>query len=166
MRDVSTMRAARVARFFCRREPRAEGREPRPGIIRPARSFPVAMRKLGSLLLTLAFVGLVPALAAAELSMPESCCTSSDAGMSAGVACCEMVSCSMSPRPDPVRAPNHRGTTPDTQKLPQPQAVTLPVAVVADATAATCLDARPELVDPSPPPTTSERLAVISWYLI
>jgi hypothetical protein len=124
------------------------------------------MRKLWSLLLTLTFVGLVPALAAAELSMPESCCSPSDAGMSAGVACCEMVSCSMSPRPDPVRAPNHRGTTPDAQKLPQPQPVVLAMVSVADATAAVSFDRLPDLVDPSPPPTTSERLAVISWYLI
>jgi hypothetical protein len=126
------------------------------------------MRRLVSVILTLAFVSVVPALAAAELSLPESCCSlSGDGGSMMATSCCAMASCSMSSRPEPVRAPNHNATTSESgQKLPAPKPVTSLVAALAAPAASPSFERLAELLDPSPPPTTSERLAVFSCYLI
>jgi hypothetical protein len=124
------------------------------------------MRKLVSVVLAFVFVSVVPALAAAELSMPESCCTPSADGAMKAMSCCAMTSCSMSSLPDPVRAPNHQSTAVESgQKLPAPKPVVLPHASLI-APAASSFETVVELLDPSPPPGTSERLAVLSCYLI
>lgn len=119
-----------------------------------------------SVVMALLFVSVVPALAAAELSMPESCCAPSSDGAMMAMNCCAMASCSMSSRPEPIRAPSHRATASESgQKLPAPEPAVLPVASLSVPTPLSFENAV-ELLDRSPPPETSERLAVLSCYLI
>ena len=136
------------------------------GINYPSHGFRLLMRKLVSVFLTLAFLSVVPALAAAELSLPDSCCAPSGDMTMMQMSCCAVASCSMSSQPEPVRTPLHRGTQTDSgQKVQAPEKATSVVSSV--------LLESPDsdwssdvLVDPSPPPTTSERLATKSSYLI
>jgi len=124
------------------------------------------MRKLVSVLVTLAFVSMVPLLAAAELSVPDSCCSMSGGESMMAMPCCQMETCSMSSQLEPVRTPTHEATMSESgRKLPTPKPV---VAPVADSILTSKLEfaSTVELLDPSPPPRTSERLAAISWYLI